>query len=692
MSAKHNYFKQKGVAFGLLFCLIFLAYSNTFHASWQMDDFPNIISNERLHVNALSYDNILGSLFASPQASRYKNLYRPVTCLTFALNWYVGKDTVSGYHAVNIMVHFLTAFFLYITVLTLFQSPRLKNSHQGQKHVIALLVATLWALNPIQIQAVTYIVQRMAAMATMFYLLSILLYVKGRTNASPHWRGLLFAASITSYFLALGAKENAAILPLALILIEIIFFQDPGRSQISRKIFWSAVGSGLFVFLTGTLFFLKGDFFSFVNGYAVRPFTLGERLLTEPRILIFYLSQIFWPLPHRFSIAHDVAIYRSLLDPWTTLPAILLVLFLIGFGILQMKKWPIVSFGILFFFLNHIIESTFIPLELVFEHRNYLPSLFLFWPVAVGLNRLSVYIDGRRQRYLRLMFAGCIILLVFGMGFGTYKRNMAWATEKSLWEDVLDKSPGIARPYLVLAGEYEKKGESEKALRYYKKSLALPDQRPRQSPGTAYNNMGTIYLKNHNHTKAVELYLQALAIRPAHAKYLHNLVLALVKGRKWQEASDKADLLVSNYSNNSTYLNLKSYILLKQNKPGGAITYLRRALNLAPTDRNAIVNYGVALSLAGETSKAEWVLSRIYQTNLTDIAILMGLIENSLRARDELGFDHYADKLMATFSVGDIRKFLLELDEDKIDVPLTRGILAPALGNKLRQKFNPPER
>jgi len=199
--------------------------------------------------------------------------------------------------------------------------------------------------------------------------------------------------------------------------------------------------------------------------------------------------------------------------------------------------------------------------------------------------------------------------------------------------------------------------------------------------------MGTIYLKRHDYAAAAKLYRQALSIRPLHAKYLHNLVLALVRVRNWQSASEKVDLLVSNYSNNATYLNLKSYILLKQNKPEGAITYLRRALNLAPRDRNSIVNYGIALSLAGKTNKAAWVLNRIHKTNLTDITILMGLIENSLRAKDEPGFDHYADKLMATFSVGDIRKFLLELDEDKIDVPLTRKILAPALGNKLKQQF-----
>ena len=678
---------RKLFAAAVLFSLIFLIYSNTFSASWQMDDHPNIVFNDRLHITALTQDQIFRSLFANPQISKFKELYRPVACLSFGLNWFFGKDDVSGFHLVNITIHFITAFLLYATILALWDCPRLKNRIQGQPHVIALLTAALWAIHPIQTQAVTYIVQRMAAMAALFYLLSIYFYIKARLNDTPQRRGLFFAAGIISYFLAIGSKENAAILPLALIMVEIIFFQNPNWTKINRKLLWIAAGGGLFVFLTGTLFFLKGDFFSFVNGYGIRPFTLGERLLTEPRILIFYLSQIILPLPGRLSIAHDVTVYRSLFNPVATLPAIFLVLLLIGFSIWRLKKWPIVSFGILFFFLNHLIESTIIPLELLFEHRNYLPTMFLFWPLAVGLSRLVEFTRQHHTRMLKWAVSVCIILMIWAMGVGTYRRNAVWATEKSLWEDALQKAPGIARPYLVLAAEYEKQDEFEKALRYYKKSLTLPDQRPRQSRGSAYNNMGTMYLKRHDYETAITLYQQALALRPLHSEYLHNLVIALIKARNWQQASAQANLLVTKYSNNATYLNLKSYLLLKQGRPEEAIGYLRKALSLAPRDRNVIVNYGLALSLAGKTGQAARVLNKINKTYPADIAILMGLIENSLRAGDEHGLDGYANRLMATFSVGDVRNFLQALEEDKIEVPLTPEILAPALGNKIRQKI-----
>jgi len=677
--------KRKWIAFALLLFLVFLIYSNTFNASWHMDDYPNITLNYRLHIKDFSYDTIFGTFFANPEAHKYNKLYRPIPCLTFALNWYFGREDVTGYHMVNITIHFLTAFFLYLTVLTIFKTPNLKGRYRGSEEFTALLAATLWTVNPIQTQAVTYIVQRMATMAAMFYILSIYFYIKGRIDSSSHYRVLFFTACIISYVFALGSKENAAILPLALLLLEVVFFQDPSLPETLKRTFWSAIGSGIFIFLTGTLFFLKGNFLSFMNGYGVRPFTLPERLLTEPRVLIFYLSQIFYPIPDRLSMSHDVRISTSLFEPWTTLPAILLVIFLIGFGISQIKKRPVLAFAILFFFLNHLIESTVIPLELLFEHRNYLPSLFLFFPVATGLHRLLDYV-GKRQCFLNLISVSLVILIIIAMGIGTYSRNKTWATEKSLWQDVLAKAPGLARPYQVLAGYYEKKGRFDIALNLYSKSLSLPDQRLRQSKGLAYNNMGTIYLKNGDFEKAINFYRKALEIRPAHDRYRHNMILALVNAQKWQEASETADLLLAEYSFNVSYINLKSFILIKQKRPEEAISYLRRALRMAPHDRNVAVNLGVALSLTGKHKQAEWILRRTLENNPESITTLMCLIENSLRAEDVHGLDQYIEKLLTVFNVEDIKHFLRDLARGKINVPVSQELLAPAIAAKLKEK------
>ena len=133
--------------------------------------------------------------------------------------------------------------------------------------------------------------------------------------------------------------------------------------------------------------------------------------MTEPRVLCIYLSQLFYPVPTRLSIEHDIIYSTSLIRPWTTLPAILGVFFLIGLAGRQMRRRPMLSFAILFFFLNHAVESSVLPLELIFEHRNYLPSMFLFVPVAIGLQRVLDFYRAK-QSVLYPVLIAFIVLLV----------------------------------------------------------------------------------------------------------------------------------------------------------------------------------------------------------------------------------------------------------------------------------------
>ena len=171
--------KQTGVAFIFLILVILPIYSNTFHAAWQFDDKPNIIDNYYLHLKDLQPESLINTFYTQPKNPREigTKLHRPIACLTFALNWFLGQDNVVGYHAVNLMIHFLTAFLLFLTIFNLFKAPNLKHHFEDNEYYIALLAATIWAVNPIQTQAVTYIVQRMTSLAAMFYVLSMWLYV-----------------------------------------------------------------------------------------------------------------------------------------------------------------------------------------------------------------------------------------------------------------------------------------------------------------------------------------------------------------------------------------------------------------------------------------------------------------------------------------------------------------------------------
>ena len=354
-------------------------------------------NNPRLKIENLQPQSIIQTFYASFDRGLYSKsqIYRPVVCLTFALNWYFGQDNPFGYHLVNIAVHFITAFLLFLTILILFQSPNLRRKYKGSEYFIALLATVLWAINPIQTQAVTYIVQRMASMAAMFYIAGIFFYVKARLDDSRSARILFFLGCCLAFILALGSKENAVLLPISLILVEFIFFRDLSRPHTRRAFFAIIAGGVIFIGVVGALLFINGNPLGVLN-YSHRPFTPLERLLTEPRIVVFYLSQIFYPAATRLSIEHDIPISTSIMHPWSTIPCLIAVLLLIGIGLWQMRKRPVLSFAILFFFLNHAVESTIIGLELAFEHRNYLPSLFLFFPVAMGIKwLLELYRDKR---------------------------------------------------------------------------------------------------------------------------------------------------------------------------------------------------------------------------------------------------------------------------------------------------------
>ena len=220
-------------AFLLLSALIFIIYSNTFDAAWHLDDFPNITESAVIHVNDLDWESLSKPV---KQALKDGRLDRPLPRLSFALNWYIGKDAPEGYHVVNLAIHILTACLLFLTARALFRTPNLRGASRQDVDFICLLGTVLWAVNPIQTQAVTYIVQRMAAMAAMFCILSMYGYLRARLPGSRVSKAGWAALCVLSFALGLASKENAAVLPLTLYVIELCFFQDLSLAQTRRRI------------------------------------------------------------------------------------------------------------------------------------------------------------------------------------------------------------------------------------------------------------------------------------------------------------------------------------------------------------------------------------------------------------------------------------------------------------------------
>jgi tetratricopeptide (TPR) repeat protein len=613
----------------LLFLLTLTIYSNSLNASWHLDDYSSIVDNTKVQISHLTP----ALLFQSMQHPERTSYWRPLSFLTFALNWYIGQNAVIGYHLVNILSHLLTAFLIFLSMGCLLETPVLRGKYTESTYFISLLTAVLWAANPIQVQAVTYIVQRMTVLAGLFCIAGIFCYLKARLTAKRRHCTYFLIATTVFWLLGMASKENAVILPLILVLLEIIFFKNIDEVKTHKRVLTAGVSAIVVVAGIGSVLYLNGDVMSVFAGYGDRYFTIVERTLTQPRVLVFYLTQIFFPLSARLSIDHDIEVSTSLWHPWTTMPAMIAIALLIFYALYQIKKRPLLSFAILFFFLNHLIESTFLPLELVFEHRNYLPSMFLFAPVSVGAKWL---LDRhyKRRRFDYLIVSGFIILLIIGFGFGTYQRNRDWQTEVSLWSDAYRKAPRLQRTVHNLAmALYEKNGHLDKALELYQRADSLKMHRRSHRAGL-YSNIANIHFRQGRYKDAEVYFEKAHAIAPQKPYFRYRLGDTLRKQKKWDRALNHVDILLRRHPRNSDYLNLKGTILLNKKNIDHALNAFRHAIIASPDQSVGYVNAGIALMALGANNRAEKLFKLGLNLEPENILTYLRLIDVNLRMQD----------------------------------------------------------
>jgi len=357
------------IAIALIAGVALVAYSNTFHVPFHFDDRPNIVENPNVQFTVLTWDRLERLI-----KNTYKVTIRVFSYFTFALNYYFGGFNVFGYHLVNFFIHIASGIFLYWFLMLTFNLPSLKEKYGPISYKVALFSSLIFISHPIQTQSVTYIVQRMASMAGMFYLLSFILYIKGRLSTGVP-RVFYFGGTVLSYLLGVFSKENVAILPLFIALYEFYFFQNFDLSPRGKRILFALIGSLLVLGAFGFILWGKRYIDLTIEGFQDRPFTMLERVLTQSRVVLYYVTLLVFPHPSRLNLDYDFPISKTLLNPPTTLISILIIAGLIGYSIWTAKKRPVLSFCILWYFGNLVIESSIFPLEMVYEHRLYLPAV-----------------------------------------------------------------------------------------------------------------------------------------------------------------------------------------------------------------------------------------------------------------------------------------------------------------------------
>ena len=575
--------------------MVFLIYSNTLTGPFIFDDKPNIQQNPHIRLERLSLDGIAKAALQSPSS------HRPVANISFAVNYYFHRYNPVGYHFTNILIHIINGTLLFLLAKITLLTPTLKADYDRFKASwIPLFTALIWTLHPIQTQSVSYIVQRMNSLATLFYLLCLWFYVKYRLAESTKRSSWLLVGCAASGVLAFGSKEIAATLPFLIILYEWYFFQGVLPAWLKKKM--PVIFGAIILFVILSLLFLGLEPLQRITaGYVHRNITIAQRVLTEFRVVIFYLSLLIWPHPSRLNLDHEFMVSTSLIDPITTLFSLTAIAGTVGAAIYFAKKAPLISFCILWFFGNLVIESSVLDLEIIFEHRIYLPSsMLIFMLVSLAFK----YIKPRQ------LCIAVLCILVAGGTFWTYQRNNVWGDAIALWRDCVAKSPNKARPYNNLGVALTHAGQVDAAIKNYNIALKInPDY------GNAHYNLGYILAKTGNLKKGIAHLTRAIELEPNSYEAHNNLGIArLIQGEVQKAVTQFRKALEINANDVRAHNNL-GIALGRQNNLSEAIFHFQEALRLDPANAEAHNNLGNSYRRQGKFEAAGQHFSEALRIN-----------------------------------------------------------------------------
>jgi len=428
-----------------------------------LDDHDNLAPLARLGTGAITWQEILSERGLGISG-------RPLAMLSFVANWLTSAGDVWSLKYTNLMIHLACGALIFWLCGRLLAEPRAGVS--SWRWWLALLVTALWLLAPMLVSTVLYVVQRMAQLAALNVIAGLVCYVIGRQQLESRRRtgvALLVLGFAVFWPLATLSKQNGALLPLLAAIVELGFFERPRARADRRLIYGLLIGLNALP-CVGAAIVLGNDLGGLGGTYQVRDFSTYERLLTEARVLFDYAANLLMlPGSSALGLFHDdFVISRGLLDPPLTLLALLAwAALLVAAWWLRKGLWGPLLAGPVFFLGAHALESTVFPLEIYFEHRNYLPSVGLFLSLGVAAGRLA-----RHTRYTKTLIAAVAIVPVVH-GLTTYSRVLNWRSQETLLLAAAQTHPDSARVHTGLAGLYIDRGQLEPAFAHLERADVL---------------------------------------------------------------------------------------------------------------------------------------------------------------------------------------------------------------------------
>lgn len=547
------------------------AYSNTFRGPFNLDDIDSIVSNPAIK-NILDLRGIWDFW-----PTRF------ITYLSIAINYKLDALRVFGYHVVNFLIHLGSAILVWLLTITTLNTPSIKKEAMNiNVKLAAFFTGAIFLLHPIQTQPVNYITQRATLLAAFFYIASLYLYAKARlskegTPGSSIWKAY-YSISLLTAVMSMFSKEIAVSLPFVICLYEFFFLTDKKRFK------WKYVALFMVTILVIPITMLTTKSIDFIEMKRASEYSPGisasSYFLTQLKVMVTYIRLLFIPVNQ--NLDYDYTVARSIFEV-PVISSLLALTLVLSAGIRLFRKYKLVSFGIFFFFIVLLPESSIIPIkDVIFEHRLYLPMAGYAIFVVSGLCYLL------KKKRIKLIVIG-LILMTTCYSVMTYQRNKVWENPLTLWSDAARKSPLKARPYNNLGYYfYLVKSDLNKAISNFNKAIEINPGYP-----DAYNNRGCIYQNKGELDQAISDFSKAIEINPRYASAYSNRGLAYAnKGNPEQAISDCNKAVEANPGCVEAYFTLGLIYLNKGNLEQSLFCY-NKAIEINPDYADAYNNRAV---------------------------------------------------------------------------------------------------
>ncbi len=638
-------------AAGLIVLATVAAYHSSFAGPFIFDDNSSISQNATIRRLWPLWPTLCPPRHGETVAGR------PQLNLSLAINYAISGKRVWSYHAANLAIHVFAALLLFGILRRTFLLPTMRDRWGTAALPLALVVALLWAIHPLQTESVTYIVQRAESLMGLFYFLTLYCFVRGASLEGSGVRGqgsgpdvhhssfiirhsssrnpssfilppvAWYVGSVTACLLGMASKEVMISAPLMVLLYDRTFCAGSFREAWRQRY-------GVYLALAGTWLLLGWLVLSMSplgtgTGPGTKVFTWWSYLLTQPGVIVHYLRLSVWPWPLCLDYGWPAA--RSVADVlW---PAI------VAAGLLAATVWALVKrpawgfLGTWFFGILALTSSVVALGQAAFEHRMYLSLAAVVTGVVVG-----GWVAGQwlvRRGFIPVLasrFLGGALVLFAGAALGilTFQRNVDYQSELSIWEDTVAKAPGNAGAHNNLGNALANRGKIDEAMAHYRKAMEIcPDF------ADSHNNLGFALAGRGQIDEAMAHYRTALELRPDYAEAHNDFGVALAGRGQTDEAMAHYRTALELKPGYAEAHNNLGVALAGRGQTDEAMVHYRTALELNPEFAEACNNLGDALAKCGRVDEAITQYEKVLKIK-PDYAMAHNNLGNALVGRGQI--------------------------------------------------------